>query len=56
MLREHWQVAQDELVWVTNHEEVRLVGVRWDTTDNLGVSVLELGVTSELFPLFLIGV
>ena len=55
MLRLLWDVVEDYFVRVT--ENVEFLGclfVRMDGTDDTCLCVLELGVSSELLPLFLI--
>lgn len=56
MLREDWEVRENLGVWIPHHEEVCLIGIWRNTTDDLGIGVLELPVSSELLSLLLIGV
>jgi hypothetical protein len=49
-------VTHNNLVWVSLDEFVWLIWIWWDTTDNLGVSILELSMSSKLLSFLLVGI
>ena len=56
MLRVLWNVAENNLVWISLNKLVLGVRIWWNTTNNLGVGVLELSVSSKLLSLLLVSV
>jgi hypothetical protein len=52
----HSDVAHDHGVWVSVHESFFAIYIRSDASDNLGIGVLELSVSSELLSLLLVSV
>lgn len=58
MLGKLWDIAEDNLVWVSLLVGSSLIGIRWDGSNDFGVSVFELGMSSEVLSFFgvLIGV
>ena len=56
MLGEHWQVAENELVWISDLEKVELVGIGRNATNNFGVGVIKLSMSTEFLSLSLVSV
>lgn len=56
MLRQDRQVAQNNSIWISNLEEVVLVGIRGHTAHNLGLRVFKLRVSSKILSFLLVGV
>ena len=54
VFRELRDIVKHELVWVSQSVKVLLTVVGDDTTDDLGLGVLELRVSSELLSLLLV--
>ena len=56
VLRQLWNVRENNLVWVSWDELAVKIWIWRDTTDNLGVSIFELSMSSKLLSLLLIGI
>ena len=55
MSRKLWNVAENDSIWVLLDVVVGLVRIRGDHTKDLSLSVLKLGMSSEVFPLLGVG-
>ena len=53
MLREHRLIAEHNFVGVPHLEKVILVWIRWHATNNFGIGVIKLGMSTVFFSLLL---
>tara|TARA_B110000285_G_scaffold234539_1_gene311887 strand:+ start:2112 stop:2375 length:264 start_codon:yes stop_codon:yes gene_type:complete len=56
VLRKSWDVGKVQSVWVSRDELFSTVWIWWNGTNDLGVGVFELGVSTEFLSLSLVSV
>jgi hypothetical protein len=56
MLGKQGQVAQNEFIWISDLKEVELVGIGRHATNNFGISIVKLCMSTEFLSLSLVSV